>query len=270
MGQEARCTVRWKRQASTGDARLESEELVFRGDFRLRIPFRAIQELNASDGELRVRWDEGTAVFELGPAAARWLDRIRNPKSLLDKLGVKPDSRVAVLGIEDREFLRQVRERAGAVAKEARDASLVFLGATKVSDLKRLAALQRAIRPDGAIWVVWPKGRPELKEDHVRQAALPVGLTDVKVVAFSATHSALKLVIPVAQRSARERPPVTVPAELEQALARSKTAKAAFEKMPPSHRREIAGYVAEAKQTETRARRAKQTVEKLASGWKTG
>jgi len=60
--------------------------------------------------------------------------------------------------------------------------------------------------------------------------------------------------------------PVEVPAELRAALARSKPAKAAFEKMPPSHRREIAGFVAEAKKPETRARRAAQTVEKLASG----
>jgi hypothetical protein len=47
---------------------------------------------------------------------------------------------------------------------------------------------------------VWPKGRPEFREDDVRRAALGAGLVDVKVVAFSAALSALKLVIPVAQR----------------------------------------------------------------------
>ena len=34
----------------------------------------------------------GEATFELGPKAERWAERIRNPKSLLDKLGVKPES----------------------------------------------------------------------------------------------------------------------------------------------------------------------------------
>lgn len=60
--------------------------------------------------------------------------------------------------------------------------------------------------------------------------------------------------------------PVKIPAELKRALAGSRKAKTAFDEMPPSHRREIAGFVSEAKKTETRAQRAQQTVEKLASG----
>ena len=64
--------------------------------------------------------------------------------------------------------------------------------------------------------------------------------------------------------------PIVVPAELKRALAGSKAAREKFESFPPSHRREIAGYVAEAKKPETRERRAAQTVAKLASGtWKT-
>jgi len=67
-------------------------------------------------------------------------------------------------------------------------------------ELAKLAALERAIRRDGAIWVVWPKGQAHIKEDMVRAAALARGLVDVKVCAFSATLSALKLVIPLAKR----------------------------------------------------------------------
>jgi hypothetical protein len=68
-----------------------------------------------------------------------------------------------------------------------------------------LGGTRAAIAPDGAIGVVWPKGRPALKEDHVRSAAALAGLVDVKVAAFSATHSALKLVIPVKNRPRRMR-----------------------------------------------------------------
>jgi hypothetical protein len=39
-----------------------------------------------------------------------------------------------------------------------------------------------------------------LNENHVREAALDAGLVDVKVARFSATHSALKLVVPKAKR----------------------------------------------------------------------
>ena len=66
--------------------------------------------------------------------------------------------------------------------------------------LERLGTLKRSIKPNGAVWVVWPKGRRELTGNDVREAALAHGLVDVKVVAFSATHSGLKLVFPVARR----------------------------------------------------------------------
>jgi len=58
---------------------------------------------------------------------------------------------------------------------------------------------------------------------------------------------------------------VSIPDELTAALARNKAAQTAWESLPPSHQREHAKYVAEAKQTETRERRAAKTVETLAA-----
>ena len=48
---------------------------------------------------------------------------------------------------------------------------------------------------------------------------------------------------------------VTVPAELKKAFTRNKAAKDAFKKMPYSHKKEYVGFIVEAKQAETRARR---------------
>ncbi len=56
---------------------------------------------------------------------------------------------------------------------------------------------------------------------------------------------------------------VDIPSELREALARNPAAKAVFEKLPPSHRRQYAGYIGEAKQAETRRRRALKAVEML-------
>jgi Bacteriocin-protection, YdeI or OmpD-Associated/Domain of unknown function (DUF1905) len=56
---------------------------------------------------------------------------------------------------------------------------------------------------------------------------------------------------------------VVLPPELVEALAGDPAAAAAFEALAPSHRRESAEYVAEAKRPETRRRRAAQTVERL-------
>ncbi len=143
------------------------------------------------------------------PRAGRKVAMPRAPRAgysgrpLHDKLGVKPGATVAALGLDDeRGFLAELSERAAAVhtARPPKDADMVVFRAEAEGDLARLATLERTIRRDGAIWVVWPKGRPALKEDHVRAAALKVGLVDVKVCAFSETLSALKLMVPVARR----------------------------------------------------------------------
>jgi hypothetical protein len=59
--------------------------------------------------------------------------------------------------------------------------------------------------------------------------------------------------------------PVVVPPALRKALAANPKAKAFFDSLPPSHRREFADYVAEAKRPETVERRLKRTVGELES-----
>lgn len=56
---------------------------------------------------------------------------------------------------------------------------------------------------------------------------------------------------------------IEVPAELEAALAGDDEARATFEALSFTHRREYAEWVAEAKRAETRERRAAKTLEKL-------
>jgi uncharacterized protein YdeI (YjbR/CyaY-like superfamily) len=68
-------------------------------------------------------------------------------------------------------------------------------------------------------------------------------------------------------KTTRTGKPVVVPIELERALARSPKAKAEFGKFPPSHQREVVGYIIEAKKPETRERRAAKTVDLLEKGW---
>jgi len=205
MGAESQCTVQFGKQRSDGKAQLETDHLLFRGTFRLKIPHKAITKLDADAGALRVTFPEGTAVFELGPAAAKWAEKIRNPPSLLDKLGVKPDMRVAVLGIDDESFLEQLAGRTVDVARRTpkKDTEMVFFGADDVAELARLEKLRGYLTPAGAIWVVHTKGKgAAFKDTDVFAAAKQAGLVDVKVASFSATHTAEKLVVPVKQRKA--------------------------------------------------------------------
>ena len=122
-------------------------------------------------------------------------------KPLLDKLGVKPGMRISVLNLDDPAFLGELHARGADVSAKRRARSdMLVVGFASRADLRRLGAHRGFVAPAGAIWAVWPKGRSELTENHVRDAALEVGLVDVKVVAFSQTLSALKLVIRKADR----------------------------------------------------------------------
>jgi bifunctional DNA-binding transcriptional regulator/antitoxin component of YhaV-PrlF toxin-antitoxin module len=62
---------------------------------------------------------------------------------------------------------------------------------------------------------------------------------------------------------------VEVPPALEQALAGDDAARAAYEKLSFTHRKEYARWVAEAKREETRDRRVAKALEMLRAGTKT-
>jgi hypothetical protein len=201
------CVVRHNGRAAEGKALRETSELVFRSpELRLKIPFSQISTLRAEDGELVVGWPDGEARFEIGEREAeRWAKAIANPPSLLDKLGVKPGHRVSLLNAGDAAFRAELAERAAEVVdgQPADGSDLIVVGIEDPAELPRLADLRRYLKPNGGIWVVSPKGRKDLRDVDVYAAGKAAGLVDVKVAAFSASHTANKLVIPVAQRGSR-------------------------------------------------------------------
>ncbi|HEY7268881.1 MAG TPA: DUF3052 domain-containing protein [Dehalococcoidia bacterium] len=208
MGLEAQCRVTLQRDgavaASHGKALLETSELLFRGDFRLRIPFAEARELNESGGVLTIAWPEGSADFELGPSAAKWADKIRRPRGLLDKLGIKPGANVCLIGVAEAAFAEPLTSRGARIlpAEAAAAADHVFYAADEPAALAALASLGTDLKATGALWVVSPKGKGSpVRDFEVIDAARAAGLVDVKVVSFSDTRTALKFVIPVAQRA---------------------------------------------------------------------
>ena len=197
-----RCEAEFNGKWSEGTAQLETDHLVFRGDFRISIPLKDVRSARAVEGVLRISFSGGEAAFRLGSRAEKWAENIRSPKSLLDKLGVKSDSLVSVLGVKDDGFLNDLRSRTTNVSlgRLRKSSDIVFLAAEAPRDLRRLERIEPYIQRNGAVWVVSPKGRPEIRDVVVIQAGVAVGLVDTKVVRFSHSHTALKFVIPVARR----------------------------------------------------------------------
>lgn len=202
MGSELVCTVRSGGKSSKGKALLETSEILFRGEPRLKIPLASVQAATARNGELHLKWDGGSAVFELGEQAAKWADKILHPKSTSQKLGVKPGLRISAIGIEEGSFLDDLNSAAAefSPARALKNSDLIFFRAEEAAALARLAKLVPSLASAGALWIVYPKGKREIKESQVMAAGKAAGLVDVKVVRFSDTHTALKFVRPKRQR----------------------------------------------------------------------
>src|SRR5262249_53877035 len=111
MGAEAFCKGTLKGRSAMGRARLETDTLEFRSEaFELTIPFTSIASATAKDGALRVSSSAGVLLLDLGTATQKWMEKIRHPRSRLDKIGVKPAWRVSVLGSVDADFLAELKD----------------------------------------------------------------------------------------------------------------------------------------------------------------
>jgi hypothetical protein len=112
---------------------------------------------------------------------------------------------VAIIHLEDSEFVSLLRQRTSDIVKgkPSSPCDLLFFGADAPADLQRLKDLKGYIEPNGAIWVIRPKGgRSALRDTDVIDAGLAAGLVDNKIASFSETHGAMRLVFRLRDRPA--------------------------------------------------------------------
>ena len=127
-------------------------------------------------------------------------------KPLWQKLGLKPDLRVALTDAPDDYWtLCGCDPVALAPARGRVDFAHAFAH-TRAQLAKQLAVLVKRLESAGALWISWPKQSAgvatDLSEDVLRELALPLGLVDIKVCAVDATWSGLKFVW---RKTAREK-----------------------------------------------------------------
>src|SRR4051812_29129732 len=108
MGNEATCRARVDGRADSGKALLETEELLFRGTQRLAVRFADTRDAKVDGGWLRL----GPLELELGAKQAEsWAQKIRAPKSVLEKLGVKAGQTAVLVGKFPPPFAAELRDR---------------------------------------------------------------------------------------------------------------------------------------------------------------
>ena len=193
MGREAQVHAAFADGVDWGRLQYEAPKLIFRGTSRRVFDGAALQGVRANGADLLLA--DG-ARFTLGEVqATRWADAIANPKSRLEKIGVKPRMRVAVIGLADATFSAELVACGASVQNDLSALDLLFYAADSAEDLAKVGDLAPALAAKGALWIISHKGKgATVKDIEVMAAAKAVGLVDNKVVGFSDTLTALRFV----------------------------------------------------------------------------
>jgi hypothetical protein len=210
MGYETKCKVRVDdgsgsiRESDAATVLLETDELIVRGDARVKVPRASITSVASRGGVVIVKSPTATVSLTLGDEAAlKWRKKLEEaPKALIDKLDVKPDAKVWLWHVGDDSLIAQINTRAVNVSsgRSASSRDVVFVQVDSNDDLDRIDRAAAAIVDDGAIWVVHPKGKAGVADTAIFAKAKALGLTYTKVARVSDTLSAEKLVWPRAAR----------------------------------------------------------------------
>ena len=128
-------------------------------------------------------------------------------RSLVEKLGIKPGMRLALLNAPHGygAILRPLPAGVVVTARIRRPMPFIQLFTTTRKELeRRMPVLVRALAQDGSLWISWPKQSSgvasDLTENIIRDVALAAGVVDVKVCAVDDVWSGLKLVRRVKDR----------------------------------------------------------------------
>ncbi len=213
MGQEITTQLRLDGRIIDVTALLETDTLVFRGGATMTIPFAEMFSVEANAGWLELKTPRGLLLLELGPKAEAWKEKIKNPKALVDKLGVDATKKVCVVGKLDRDLRADIEASGAKVAKSARGKGfdVIFVAAFVKKDLEKMPAVKEMIVDDGAVWVVYPKASatgiavdPDLTERAVLTAGRTLTMTDNKQVKINDDLTAVRFVIPAAYRKKKK------------------------------------------------------------------
>ena len=130
---------------------------------------------------------------------------------LARKLGIKPDAVVGLLaappGIE--ELLAPLPDGVAIQRRAQGRLDVIVLFATRRAALeRRFGQAVEALTDDGGLWVAWPKKSSkvptDLDFDGVQRLGLDSGLVDNKICAIDQVWTALRFVVRLADRPARQ------------------------------------------------------------------
>jgi hypothetical protein len=200
MGREARIVYTSGKERVEVRAHLDSAALQLSGGKKLAIPLSDVRTAKVAGDDLAI--ETKTAKFKLAlgaKEAAAWAKKILNPPTLADKLGIKVDAVVLMVGARIVELdeavshAAKVERSAALTAAKAKTASLVLLTLEQETAPKQIESAAKALPKGVALWLVYAKGVKPNGDDIIRLAR-QAALKDTKVARVSVTHAALRFI----------------------------------------------------------------------------
>ena len=65
-----------------------------------------------------------------------------------------------------------------SIGRVLKNSDAIFFGVTKEAELARLEKIKASLKANGALWIIRPKGRPEISERATMAAGIAAGLVD--------------------------------------------------------------------------------------------
>ena len=110
-----------------------------------------------------------------------------------------------MLNLDEPSFSRLLRGRTTDIVlgKPTTPCDIVFMGVSRLDELVQLKEVKTWIEPNGAIWVIRPKGPSSpIRDTDLIDAGLAAGLVDNKIASFSETQGAMRFVFRLRDRPA--------------------------------------------------------------------
>ncbi|NOT38925.1 MAG: hypothetical protein HOP13_00365 [Alphaproteobacteria bacterium] len=200
MGRDARIVYTSGKERAEVRAHLDSAALEITGGKKLIVRLSDVRSAKVVGDALAIETKAEKFKLALGAkAAAAWAKKILNPPSLADKLGVKADTRVLIVGARIAELdeaaakAAKVERAAALTAAKAKAASVVLLTLGAETAPKQIEAAAKVLPKGVGLWLVYTKGvKPN--GDGIIRLARQAGLKDTKVARISDTHAALRFI----------------------------------------------------------------------------
>jgi len=202
-------------------------------------------------------------------------------QSILEKLQLKDEKNLLIQGLPstvEKQFVKISFAKNVTPLLKIRKIDFALVFAISHKQLNNiLIEIVPALREDAKLWVAYPKVSSKIVSDLTRdcnwECISQLGFESVRLVVLDSIWSAMRfkkaekvkkaIIAPELCGIDIEQGTITTPAELEKLFTVNKSAKAFFESLSFSNRKEYITWITGAKKEETKLARLEATIDKL-------